>query len=204
MCFKVTLCRISVWPTVFCVGDPWHFSAEPDLDPDPTSFLINFKDATKHMFVSNFFRITCQQAHHLQSKKFNFLPKFCVKILFCWHNFSPLNTSMRKGKEPDPDPWLWLMDPDPGAPKTCGSGSPNTGFSPSQTLPVLQAVWRRCTWTTSWWTSCRRRSHGTRCPRAAPCTRTSSRSRSTPAWATGNTQSTSLYCKYFTFHVLIS
>ncbi len=31
---------------------------------------------------------------------------------------------MRKGKDPDPNPDLWLMDPDPGDPKTCGSGSP--------------------------------------------------------------------------------
>ncbi len=37
--------------------------------------------------------------------------KFCAKILFCKHYFSPLNTFMRKGK--DPDPYLWLMDPDP-------------------------------------------------------------------------------------------
>ncbi len=31
------------------------------------------------------------------------------------HYFSPLNTIVRKGKDPvlDPDPYLWLMDPDP-------------------------------------------------------------------------------------------
>jgi hypothetical protein len=73
--------------------------------------------------------ITCPQAHHLQFKKLNFLLKFCVKILFCKHYFSPLNTFMRKGKDPDPDPYLWLMDsnPDPGGPKT--SGSPTLEFS---------------------------------------------------------------------------
>jgi hypothetical protein len=27
--------------------------------------------------------------------------------------FRPLNTFLRKGKDPDPDPYLWLMDPDP-------------------------------------------------------------------------------------------
>jgi hypothetical protein len=32
--------------------------------------------------------------------KNNFLLKFCVKILFCEHYFSPLNTVMRKGKDP--------------------------------------------------------------------------------------------------------
>jgi hypothetical protein len=50
-----------------------------DPAPDPTPFFIDFKDAKKiHIFL-----ITCPQAHHL-------------------HYFSPLNTLMRKGKDPDP------------------------------------------------------------------------------------------------------
>jgi hypothetical protein len=62
-------------------------------------------------------------------KTFNFFIKFGVKILFCRHHFSQLNTFMRKGKVSDPntDPYLSLMDPDPGGPETCGpcgSGSP--------------------------------------------------------------------------------
>ncbi len=32
-------------------------------------------------------------------------------------------------KNPDPDPYLWLVDPDPGGPKTCGSGSGTLGKS---------------------------------------------------------------------------
>jgi hypothetical protein len=32
-----------------------------------------------------------------------FLLKFCVKILFCRHYFSTLNTFLRKGKDPEPD-----------------------------------------------------------------------------------------------------
>jgi hypothetical protein len=36
------------------------------------------------------------------------LLKFGVKILFCKHYFSPLNTFMRKGKDPEPD-----LDPGP-------------------------------------------------------------------------------------------
>jgi len=60
------------------------------------------------------------------------LLKFCVKILFFEHCFSPLNKFMRKTKEPDPVPYLCLMDPDPGGQKTCGSCEiririPNTG-----------------------------------------------------------------------------
>ncbi len=30
---------------------------------------------------------------------------------------------MRKRKDPDPDSYLLLMGPNPGGPKTCGSGS---------------------------------------------------------------------------------
>jgi hypothetical protein len=39
-----------------------------------------------------------------------------VKMLFCRHCFSPLNTFMRKGKDPE-------LDPDPSVPLTNGSGS---------------------------------------------------------------------------------
>jgi hypothetical protein len=64
--------------------------------PDLTPFFANFKDAKEKYFLSYFFLITCPHAHHLQSKKFNFLLRFCVKILFYRHYFSPLNTLMRK------------------------------------------------------------------------------------------------------------
>jgi hypothetical protein len=59
----------------------------PDPTPDPTPFIIDFKDAKKKIFLH---------------------------ILFCRHYFSPLNTFMRKGKDPeppqkhaDPDPKYW-------------------------------------------------------------------------------------------------
>jgi hypothetical protein len=45
-------------------------------------------------------------------------------MFFPKHYFSPLNTIMRKVKDPDPDPYLRLIE---GGPKTCGSygsGSP--------------------------------------------------------------------------------
>ncbi len=41
-------------------------------------------------------------------------------MLFCRHYFSPLNTFMRKGKDPDPEPETYLRQMDPGGPKTCG------------------------------------------------------------------------------------
>jgi hypothetical protein len=80
---------------------------DPDPTPDPTPFFIDFKVAKKYNF-SYFFLITCAQAYHLQSKKFNFLQKFCIKILFCRHYFSLLNTFMRnwEGSVPDPDQHL--------------------------------------------------------------------------------------------------
>jgi hypothetical protein len=47
-----------------------------------------------NIFLYVFFLITCPQAHHLQSEQFKFLLKFCVKIVFFTHYFSPLNTFM--------------------------------------------------------------------------------------------------------------
>ena len=78
-------------------------------------FLSSLILRRKNDIFSYYFLITCPQAHHHQSKKLNFLQKFCLKMLFCRHCFSPLNTFMREGKdpEPDPDPYLWLMDTDP-------------------------------------------------------------------------------------------
>ncbi len=74
---------------------------DPDQDPtpDPTPFFIEFKDAKKFFFHFLFFLIICPQV-----KKFNFLLKFCVRMLFCRHYFSQLNTFMMKGKDPEPDP----------------------------------------------------------------------------------------------------
>ncbi len=55
------------------------------------------------------------------SSVLNFFAKMLCWNFICMPYFSPLNTFMRKGK--DPDPYLRLMDPDPEGPKT--SGSPN-------------------------------------------------------------------------------
>ncbi len=88
---------------------------------------------------SYFFLITCPQA--LSSVlQLNFLLKLCIKILFCKHYFSPLNTFMRKGK--DPDLFLWLIrliNPDPGGPKTCRSRGSGSGF-PTLTVTHLNGL----------------------------------------------------------------
>jgi hypothetical protein len=50
---------------------------DPEPTPDPTPFFIDFKDAKKIFFSSYF-------------------------VLICRHYISPLNTFVRKGKDPDP------------------------------------------------------------------------------------------------------
>ncbi len=74
---------------------------------------------------------------------FSLLLLFCVKTLFCKQSFNPRNTFIRKGKDPKPesDSYLWPMDPDPGGPKTCGSGFPNTG---SEKVTNVRAWTNRC------------------------------------------------------------
>jgi hypothetical protein len=66
--------------------------ADPDPSPDPTPLFSDFKDANKIIFFSYFFLLTKRQALYLQSLIYCFKGKFCVKILFCQHYFSPLNT----------------------------------------------------------------------------------------------------------------
>ncbi len=119
----------------------WLMDPAPDPTPDPTYFFNDFKDAKNNIFFI-LFLIICQQAHLLQSKKCYFLrKKFCVRILFCRHFFSPLNTSLRKGKDPDPAQYLWLMDPDPGGPKTCRSCGSGSGSGPGSPK-LLSGVYR--------------------------------------------------------------
>jgi hypothetical protein len=70
-------------------------SPDPDPTPDPTTFFNDFKDLIKIHF-SYFFLISYPQVHHLQSKKFNFLQTFCVKILFFQEFFQSTQHSYGK------------------------------------------------------------------------------------------------------------
>jgi hypothetical protein len=72
---------------------------------DPTPFFIDFKDAKKNF--SYFFRITCPQAHHLQSNKLIF--KFKIKL-----NLQALFQSAQHIYEKrSPDPIVRSSDPAP-------------------------------------------------------------------------------------------
>ncbi len=76
-----------------------------DPDPDPalvlTPFYIDFKDAKTYFF----FNFPAGTTSSVKKIKF-FCKNYCVKMLFCRHYCSPLNTFRRKGTDPEPDPYL--------------------------------------------------------------------------------------------------
>jgi hypothetical protein len=71
--------------------------SDPGPTPDPTPLFSDFEDANSRFVSQNLPAGTLSSA-----LKFDFLLKCCVQILFCEHYFNPLNTFVRKGKEPDP------------------------------------------------------------------------------------------------------
>jgi hypothetical protein len=103
------------------LGTSVHFGA----DPYPRIGRIRIRllsSVTLRMQMFFLFLITTRR-HIIFSVKNLFLIKCCVKILFCKHYFSSLNTLMRKGKDPDPYLWgEWIRIRE--ALKTCGSESP--------------------------------------------------------------------------------
>ncbi len=62
---------------------------------------------SSEILIMEFFFFVCfsynLSAGTLSSVVINVFAKFGVKMLFCKQYFSPLNTFMRKGKDPDPD-----------------------------------------------------------------------------------------------------
>jgi hypothetical protein len=72
------------------------------MDADPTPF---FRDFYGEIFFHRLFSYNLT-AGTLSSVVIKFFAKFGVKMLFCKQYFSPLNTFMRKGKDPDPDQYL--------------------------------------------------------------------------------------------------
>ncbi len=81
------------------VGDQWYFGA----DPDPRIRLRSSVTLRMGKFFFFIFFSYNLPAGTLSSVfNNNYLLKFCLKILHCKQYFSPLNTFMRKGKDPDP------------------------------------------------------------------------------------------------------
>jgi hypothetical protein len=98
---QVCVCRLQCWGSgTFWCGPYRTFDLRIRIQLRIRLFFSDFNDAKKNFLY--FFLITYPQAHYLECSKLNFLLKFCVKILFCKHYFSPLNIFMRKGKDPDP------------------------------------------------------------------------------------------------------
>jgi hypothetical protein len=93
--------------TFWCGSGSNSGSADPTTDPTPdsTPFFIDLR-MQKNIYFLHIFSYNLPTRTSSSSKKLNFFAKICVKILFCRHYFSSLNTFMRKGKDPDPDPHL--------------------------------------------------------------------------------------------------
>ncbi len=96
-------------------------SADPclwlmDPDPDPAIFLT-FKMPPKNWFFNTIFSAYYFLKVHL-------------------HHFSKIKIPVVEIKDPDPDPYLWLVDPDPGGPKTCGSGGSWSGSALLRFIPI--------------------------------------------------------------------
>ncbi len=92
-------------------SDPYLWLMDPDPTPDPTPFFIDCQDAKKKK--SDFFSYNLPQAHHLQSKKIDFLPTFCGKILQALFQTAQHISEKREGPGAGSGP----------APLTTGSGS---------------------------------------------------------------------------------
>jgi hypothetical protein len=95
----------------------------------------------KNIFLPYFFLITCPQAHYFTSKKFDFLEKFCVTILFCKQYF-------RKGKDPesikaysDPDSVGWTDIIVPNLDQHPGPADPGPKGIPPIIFKVYTLQW---------------------------------------------------------------
>ncbi len=118
------------WSMTFWVGsgsgsaDPCLWQLDPDSDLDPGSGFCYCQQKTN--FLHNFFCLTYWRYIYIIFQRYKVKKSHKIvgiKVfltIFAWWQ-----------KDPDPDPYLWLVDPDPGGPKTCGSGG--SGFA---TLPL--------------------------------------------------------------------
>jgi hypothetical protein len=68
------------------------------MNPDPTPFFSDFKDAKKLFFII-FFSYNLPTGTIVSLKKFNLLLKFCVVSIISVRS----TTLLRKGKDPESD-----------------------------------------------------------------------------------------------------
>ncbi len=113
------------------------------LDPDPVIFVIDLQnDSKKLIFKHNFFYLLLPEAtfRHFSKIKSKKIVGFKVFTILAW-----LQKDSDPEKDPDPEPYLWLVDPDPGCPKTCGSGW--SGFGSATLVETLKKLierqWRK-------------------------------------------------------------
>ncbi len=107
---------ILVWIRIPGSGSAYPCLWLMDPDSDPAIFVTDFQDANKK-YLYPFFKDKKSKRSH---------KRVGIKVLltiFAWW-----------WKDPDPDSYFWIMDPDPGSPKTCGSGG-------SGTLDVCNPSW---------------------------------------------------------------
>jgi hypothetical protein len=119
----------------------WLMDPKPDPTPDPTPFFIDFKDTKKKIFFFIFFLISCWQALHLQSKKFNFLLNFVLKNLILQALFQsaqhiyekregsgagsvPLTKGSRSGRPKNMRIWFPIRIHNTGWRRTCLAPTP--------------------------------------------------------------------------------
>jgi hypothetical protein len=72
---------------------------DPDPTPDQTPFFLDFKDAKKNSY---FFLLLAHRHIIFSLKNLVLGQNFELKFYFAGISFSPLNTFMRKGMDPDP------------------------------------------------------------------------------------------------------
>jgi hypothetical protein len=112
--------KLKLWflvVTVLRIVTIWYGSGSSDpflwlTDPDPALFVSNLQDANKKLFCLLLFKGTFASfftnKRSLRSHKTVEIKVFLTIFAWWWDN---------------PDPHIWLTDPDPGGPKTCGSGT---------------------------------------------------------------------------------
>jgi hypothetical protein len=92
-----------------------------DPDPTPTPIYSDLKNAKKDNFFIFFsYNLTAGTLSSVLKIRI-FFQNYVLKFLFCKHYFSPLNTFMRKAKDPEPvhtsDSWIRIREahanPDP-------------------------------------------------------------------------------------------